>query len=121
MNTNVTDTNYPAVAVPVLFSADLRRTSMFYSDALGFAVYRESDGLRVRRSQLDLKITLMTNADLMANLSVVFRVDEIGKLHEEYRGRSLPNLGQVKHGICGKPQFSLTDPDGNSLYFVETA
>lgn len=119
MNKTVTDSSYKAV--PILFSSNLRRSSMFYSDGLGFAVYRESDGLRARRTELDLKITPMTDAELMSNLSVVFRIDDIRKLHDEFYGRSLPDLGHVRQGICGKSQFSLTDPDGNSLYFIEAA
>ncbi|MBN9671737.1 VOC family protein [Roseibium aggregatum] len=119
MNTSVIDHGY--AAIPVLFSSDLRLTTMFYSDGLGFAVHRESDGLRIRRDELDLKVAPMTDAGLLSNLSVVFRVNEIEKLHKEFSGRSLPNLSKIRQGICGKRQFSMTDPDKNSLYFVEAA
>lgn len=117
MNANASD--HRPLAIPVLFSTDLRSSSVFYSDGLGFAVYKEADGLRIRRCELDLKVTHTSETAPLTNLSVVFRVNKIRKLHSEYVDRALPNLGQLKLGACGKLQFSLSDPDGNSLYFVE--
>ncbi|MES0879518.1 VOC family protein [Roseibium sp. SCP14] len=119
MSAHETDSRHHAI--PVLFSSDLRSSSVFYSDGLGFAVYKETDGLRIRRSELELKVTHTRDTAPLANLSVVFRVQKIRKLHSEYADRDLPNLGQLKLGVCGKLQFSLSDPDGNSLYFVEEA
>ena len=117
MNTYVSESPY--LAIPVLLSTDLRRSSAYYSDALGFAVHKEADGLRVRRDDIDLKITRSSDATLSSNLSVVFRVKDLKQLHREFNQRSLPRLGKLKEGGCGQTQFSLRDPDGNSLYFVE--
>lgn len=117
MNTHVPEGRY--LALPVLLSTDLRRSSAYYSDGLGFAVHKEEDGLRVRGAEIDLKLTPCRDGSLNSNLSVVFRVKDLKKLHLEFRQRSLPKLGKLKQGLFGQTQFSLTDPDGNSLYFVE--
>lgn len=107
------------LAVPVLYSADLRRSSVFYSDALGFAVYKEADGLRARRDEMDLKIAKSTDPVLTSNLGVVLRARDIRRLHNEFDDRVLYNLSSLNRSSSGKLQFTLSDPDGNSLYFVE--
>ena len=108
-----------ARTVPVLRSRDLRRSSVFYRDHLGFAVFKEVDGLRVRSSNFDIKLIQGSDAGGVSNMNVVFRVGKIRKLHDEYRDRALPRLSNLKQSTCGKLKFSLLDPDGNSLHFVE--
>ena len=117
MNTYASESRY--LALPVLLSSDLRRSSAYYSDSLGFAVHKEADGLRVRTDEIDLKIAQSGDTALNSNLSVVFRVKDLKKLHREFHKKALPKLGKLKEGLFGQTQFSLTDPDGNSLYFVE--
>ncbi|MCV0429916.1 MAG: hypothetical protein K5905_31160, partial [Roseibium sp.] len=105
--------------VPILRSRDLRRSAVCYGDLLGFAVFREADCLRIRCSDLDVKLVHTNDCDIISNLSVVFRTGKIRKLHCEFIERALPNLGNLKLNTRGKLQFSLSDPDGNNLYFVE--
>lgn len=107
-------------ATPILLSSNLRKSIIFYSDGLGFAVYKEEDGLRAKRGDLDVKIIPSADWDVTSNLSVIFRVEDAGRLYAEFLDRAVQGISSLGHNCCNKLQFTLMDPDGSTLIFVES-
>lgn len=105
--------------LPLLPASDLRRTCVFYSALPGVAVYKDLDGLRVRGCGLDLKLLRTGTEAQRPALDIVVRVKNLEKLHRACQHRGLPAPGRLQH--CGNDglRFSLSDPDGNKLHFVQ--
>ena len=103
----------------ILFSSDLRRSSIFYRDVLGFRVNEEEDGLRVRHSDLELKVCPTSDPDLTSSVGVIIHFDGVRDLHSRLRQRDPPQLSIPIRDATSQMRFSLRDPDGNTLYFVE--
>ncbi|WP_395172708.1 MULTISPECIES: VOC family protein [Roseibium] len=106
-------------AIPILFSSDFCRSCRFYSDGLECAVHRDAGNLWVRGGGLDLKICRCSDPFLTSNLSVVCHTKDVARLYQKYLTKRYLPVTKLKLHPCGKLQFSLTDPDGNTLYFVE--
>lgn len=106
-------------AIPILFSSDFSRSCRFYSDGLGCAVHKDAGDLWVRGPNLDLKICRCSDPFLMSNLSIVCHTPDVGRLYQTCLKKPELPVTKLKLHPCGKLQFSLTDPDGNTLYFVE--
>ena len=103
----------------ILFSSDLRRSSMFYKDVLGFCVHEEEDGLRVRHSDLELKVYPTNDPVLTSNVGVIVHFERVQDLHSRLDQRDLPELSVLIHDATCQMRFCLRDPDGNTLCFVD--
>lgn len=105
----------------VLFSFELGSTWIFYEDVLGFDVIDKDDALLVRYGNLELEVRLTEDPDLIYDVGVIFHVPHVRNLHRRLDQRGIPDLGDLIDDASGPVRFSVRDPDGNTLHFVQKA
>ena len=103
----------------VVFSSNLDRSRHFYGDVLGFRVRQQSDSLQVGQFLPDLSIYLTADPDLLEDVGALMRVTNIREFHDRLDASETPELGELQETSTGQAQFSVSDPDGNCLYFLE--
>ncbi len=111
--------DYKASVMPILFSADLERASDYYADRLGFLVRDEDGGLYVRYAEFAFRVLPAEETDLVSNIGAVFHVARVNRLHRRFLRQRVPDLGCLRRSAVLPARFSLRDPDGNTLYFVD--
>ncbi|HAA92244.1 MAG TPA: hypothetical protein DCS82_02260 [Rhodospirillaceae bacterium] len=104
---------------PVLFSSDLKRAAAFYEGILGFRSREDRNSLVLSRNNLRLRVIETDDPGLMSNTGVMFHVDNFQNLYEELSRHSQPQTAILTADAEFPPQFSLYDPDGNTLYFAD--
>ena len=110
---------YQASIMPILFSADQERSSEYYADRLGFLVRDEDDGLCIRYAEFAFRVLPAADADLASNIGAVFHVARVNRLYRRFLRQRVPALSDLRRSTLRPARFSLRDPDGNTLYFVD--
>lgn len=103
----------------VLFSVNLHRSACFYADVLGFHVRQDSGKLDIDYGDGDLQVLLTDDTDLVSGLAVIIHVSNILDLRGLFEDRAVPNLSGLAFEPHQPLRFSVTDPDSNTLFFVE--
>ena len=114
--------------VPMLAVSDLKRTTAFYRDRLGFHVINTFGEPEPRWCMLSREgVKIMFNqppADEMAELPLrakdfqiyYFYPDNVAALHAAWKQKGLP-LTDLRVTVYGMKEFELRDPDGYWLWF----
>ena len=112
---------------PQFLVTDLDRSLEFYTEKLGFNLdFRYEDfyvgiikegysiHLKLGKTSIDERQNRRENEDL----DIVFSVQGIEDLYEEYSSRSIEFVQPLRDMAYGK-EFYVTDPDGYLLGFLE--
>jgi catechol 2,3-dioxygenase-like lactoylglutathione lyase family enzyme len=112
---------YFARGIPMLPVADVRRAIDFYVDKLDFRMdFNAGSYGGVRRDAIEVHFWRTDDPDLAKNASCRIEVTEIRKLYSAYRERGvIDSDGDIAAKPWGTTEFTVTDPDGNGLTFVE--
>ena len=103
----------------VLFTSDLDRSRFFYGNILGFRILPELDCLKIRMSGCELVIFPTQEEDLPSDLGAILQLANIREMHYMLFKRRIEAVGELTPNPLGLMHFTLSDPDGNALYFVE--
>jgi len=106
-------------AGPVVFSSDLGRSASFYRSLPGFQVKVGQAYLEVKSSVASLQVLPTLDPDLLTGMAVSLPVCNIRDLYRSCGDHAVAGLGALQDDAAGAPRFSVSDPDGNSLYFIE--
>jgi glyoxalase/bleomycin resistance protein/dioxygenase superfamily protein len=105
------------MAIPVLYSADLGRTAVYY-EPLGLKVAELRDTyLVVRGGSVELHFS-NSPSTTAAPGEAFLHVADAGKLWKQLQSRSMTGLGPVEDHPNGMREFVITDPDGNRIRFT---
>ena len=114
---------------PQLLVADIDRSIEFYTKKLGFEIdFRYEDfyaGIIKDGFSIHLK-TGKPSTDERQNkrdnehLDIIFSVEDIEYLYEEFSGKSVEVIQTLREMPYGK-EFYITDPDRNIIAFLEEA
>jgi catechol 2,3-dioxygenase-like lactoylglutathione lyase family enzyme len=109
-------------ATPVLASLDIRRSTAFARDALGFAVVHEAQGAYgiVERDGVELHFWACTDRAIAEATGCRIRVRGIDALHARCAALGIvhPNA-PLGPRPWGGTEFAILDPDGNLITFHE--
>ena len=117
--------------IPLLSVADLKQTTAFYCERLGFRVINTFGDSEPRWCMLARdEINLMFNqppAEEMAELPqrakdfqiFYFYPDDVAALHAGWKAAGL-EVGDLRVAIYGMKEFDLRDPDGYWLCFGQS-
>lgn len=107
--------------IPMLPVADLRRAIDFYVDTLGFRLgFNAGTYGGVRRDAIEIHFFRATGADAADRSGCRVEVTDIRRLYSEFRDRGAVDPdGDIAAQPWGTTEFSVRDPDGNRLTFVE--
>ncbi|MBI3567385.1 MAG: VOC family protein [Gemmatimonadetes bacterium] len=113
--------SYFARGIPMLPVANVRTAIDFYVDVLEFKFgFNAGSYGGVRRDAIEVHFWTPEGADPLVPSTCRIEVTEIRKLYSAYRERGVV---QADADIAAKPwgttEFSVHDPDGNVLTFVE--
>ncbi|MDQ8165497.1 MAG: VOC family protein [Gemmatimonadota bacterium] len=101
--------------------ANLRRAIDFYVDTLGFRLgFNAGSYGGVRRDAIEIHFA-RTEVDAPRDRSGCrIEVTEIRKLYSEFKDRGVIDpAGDIAAQPWGTTEFTVRDPDGNALTFVE--
>lgn len=112
------------VAIPILPSGDLDRTTAFY-DALGFTVRGRypapHDYLILRRGDVELHFVQLPDVVPEQSIAACYlRVDDATAVHTAFSRATLPSQGiprlsPLEDKPWGMREFHVVDPDGTLL------
>jgi catechol 2,3-dioxygenase-like lactoylglutathione lyase family enzyme len=110
--------------IPMLPVANLRRAIDFYVDTLGFRLgFNAGSYGGVRRDAIEIHFS---RADVAGGVNGSERsgcrieVTEIRNLYSEFKDRGvIATDGDIAAQPWGTTEFTVRDPDGNALTFVE--
>ena len=122
-------------AEPQLFVTDIKRSSEFFRDKLGFSlvfsygkppyyaqVGRDAAHLNLRCVQRPvIESTVRDGEELLSVSMTVATVDEIKLLFLEFQSAGVPFHQTLKKQPWGAKNFVVKDPDGNLLLFAGPA
>ncbi len=117
-------TGIGTVAIP---AADPDRALAFYTETLGLEKRRDlpfGNGLRwieVAPPGSSTTIALAPPGEVVPGVDTGIRLgtDDCEAIHRELRDRGT-DVDEIQHWPGVPPMFSLRDPDGNTLYIVES-
>ena len=114
-------TPYFARGIPMLPVADVRRSIEFYVEQLDFKLdFNAGTYGGVRRDAIEVHFWRTDAPAQPRDGSCRIEVTEIRKLYSAYKDRGLiTKAGDIEAKPWGTTEFIVTDPDGNSLTFVE--
>jgi catechol 2,3-dioxygenase-like lactoylglutathione lyase family enzyme len=114
---------------PQLIVKDIGHSIQFYTNKLGFdvdfryedfyaAIIKEGHSIHLKsgKPSIDERKSRRENEDV----DIVFSVDNIGDLYEQYSNRSVEFIQRLRDMPYGK-EFYVTDPDGYIIAFLEEA
>lgn len=113
--------SYFARGIPMLPVTNVRRSIDFYVDVLEFKHgFNAGEYGGVRRDAIEIHFWRCDDASLPPNSSCRIEVTEIRKLYSAFRARGLvaPD-GDISPKPWGTTEFTVRDPDGHELTFVE--
>ncbi len=113
--------SYFTRGIPMLPVANLRRAIDFYVDTLGFRLgFNAGYYGGVRRDAIEIHFA-RTDVDAPRERSGCrIEVTEIRKLYSEFKERAvIAPTGDIAAQPWGTTEFTVRDPDGNALTFVE--
>ena len=108
--------------IPILPTADARRSIEFYCDVLGFTKdweHRFADGfpLYVQVSREPVSLHLSEHGDPGQSVSLCVGVRDVDAVYAEFTGRGLQTDGPPQDREYGIRDFGFKDPDGHHLVF----
>lgn len=108
---------------PQLLVADIERSIEFYTKELGFVIdFRYEDfyvGISKDGCSIHLKTSWSsTEKRKTEDLDITFSVDEIEKVYEEIKRKSVEIIQPLRSMPYGK-EFYVADPDGHILAFLD--
>jgi catechol 2,3-dioxygenase-like lactoylglutathione lyase family enzyme len=122
------DSDLPIIGIAgITFKiSDLPKARWFYEGVLGLseafqvenALGATSTYFKVNDDQYIEVIETLMPGELVRQMRVVFQSSDIERLHATYRKRAL-RLRNIHIGRDANPMFSVTDPEGNRLDFIE--
>jgi catechol 2,3-dioxygenase-like lactoylglutathione lyase family enzyme len=106
--------------IPMLPVANLRQAIDFYVDILGFRLgFNAGSYGGVRRDAIEIHFARMEGAG-GAPSGCRIEVSEIRRLYSEFKDRGVVDAaGEIAAQPWGTTEFTVRDPDGNALTFVE--
>ena len=116
-------------AEPQLFVSDIARSCDFFTVKLGFSVvflhgkppfYGQvgRDGARLNLRRIDAPLVDQALREREDYLSASITVDDVARLHDEFRRASVPFHQTPRQEPWGATTFIVKDPDGNLLLFA---
>ena len=115
------------IAHMAFYVSNLPQTLAYYKDFLGFAEpynLKNSDGtvrvafIKINDDQYLELFTEPPKNDGMLN-HIAFYTDNVDQLRRYLISRGIPAPGRVRKGLTGDKSFTVKDPDGHTLEFVE--
>ncbi len=109
--------------IPILPTADGRRSLRFYCDVLGFTKdwehrFAEKFPLYVQVSRGPVSLHLSEHGDAGQSASLCIGVRDVDAVYAEFTGRGLEALGPPEDRDYGVRDFSFKDLDGHHLVFA---
>jgi catechol 2,3-dioxygenase-like lactoylglutathione lyase family enzyme len=113
--------SYFTRGIPMLPVANLRRAIDFYVDVLGFRLgFNAGSYGGVRRDAIEIHFSRADVANGSERSGCRIEVTEIRKLYSEFKDRNVIDAkGDIAAQPWGTTEFTVRDPDGNALTFVE--
>ncbi|PHX97450.1 MAG: glyoxalase [Gemmatimonadetes bacterium] len=107
--------------IPMLPVANLRRAIDFYVDTLGFRLgFNAGTFGGVRRDAIEIHFSLADEASPGERTGCRIEVTEIHGLYRAFRDAgAIDPAGDIGPKPWGTTEFTVRDPDGNALTFVE--
>ena len=107
--------------IPMLPVANLRRAIDFYVDVLGFRLgFNAGSFGGVRRDAIEIHFSLADAGTPGERSGCRVEVTEIRRLYSAFRAKGVIDpLGDIGPKPWGTTEFTVRDPDGNALTFVE--
>jgi catechol 2,3-dioxygenase-like lactoylglutathione lyase family enzyme len=107
--------------IPMLPVANLRRAIDFYVDTLGFRLgFNAGTYGGVRRDAIEVHFTKADAADPGDRFGCRIEVTDIRRLYSDFRAKGVVDPdGDIAARPWGTTEFTIRDPDGNALTFVE--
>ena len=111
--------SYFTRGIPMLPAADLRRAIDFYVDVLGFRLgFNAGSFGGVRRDAIEIHFSRTDASGERSGCRI--EVTEIRRLYSEFREKGVIDPdGDIAAKPWGTTEFTVRDPDGNALTFVE--
>ena len=115
------------IAHMAFYVSNLPQTLAYYKDFLGFAEpynLKNSDGtvrvafIKINDDQYLELFTEPPKNDGMLN-HIAFYTDNVDQLRRYLISRGIPAQARVRKGLTGDKSFTVKDPDGHTLEFVE--
>jgi catechol 2,3-dioxygenase-like lactoylglutathione lyase family enzyme len=112
---------------PQLLVADIERSLEFYTEKLGFEIeFRHEDfyagvikeSFSIHLKSEDPSVGERQNKKHNEHLDIMFSVEDIGVLYEEFSNKSVEITQPLRKMPYGK-EFYVADPDGHILGFLE--
>lgn len=112
-----------------LIVADIDRSIEFYTKKLGFQIdfrYEDfyagiiKDGFSIHLKTGEPLMEVRKNKRNNEDLDIIFSVEEIEYLYEEFSGQFIEIIQPLRHMPYGK-EFYISDPDAYSIGFIEEA
>lgn len=113
--------SYFTRGIPMLPVANLRRSMDFYVDTLGFRLgFNAGSYGGVRRDAIEIHFARNEKGVPAERSGCRIEVTEIRKLYAEFKDRGVITAdGDIAAQPWGTTEFTVRDPDGNALTFVE--
>lgn len=107
--------------IPMLPVANLRRAIDFYVDTLGFRLgFNAGSYGGVRRDAIEIHFARTDAANGSEQAGCRIEVTDIRRLYSEFRDKGvIGDGGDIAAQPWGTTEFTVRDPDGNALTFVE--
>lgn len=101
--------------------ANLRQAIDFYVDVLGFRLgFNAGTYGGVRRDAIEIHFSRTDEANAGERSGCRIEVTEIRKLYSDFKDRGVIDpAGEIAAKPWGTTEFTVRDPDGNALTFVE--
>ncbi|MBS1511491.1 MAG: VOC family protein [Bacteroidetes bacterium] len=107
-------------AIPVLPSANLKATIMFYESKLGFTAINKGGYVIFKKNNTELHFVQCDDEDICAQTSCFIRVTDIECLYTELSSQEVIQLkGQLKDQPGGIREFTIRDNNGILLRFAQ--
>ncbi len=112
---------YFARGIPMLPVSNVRRAIEFFVDKLDFKLdFNAGTYGGVRRDAIEVHFWYTDDPKLPQHPSCRIEVTEIRKLYSLYRERGVISApGDIAATPWGTTEFTVADPDGNNVVFVE--
>ena len=107
--------------IPMLPVADLRTSIDFYVDVLGFRLgFNAGSYGGVRRDAIEIHFFRAEASAPVERSGCRIEVTDIRRLYSDFRDRGVIDpAGDIAAQPWGTTEFTVRDPDGNALTFVE--
>lgn len=109
-------------AVPVLPSMDIKATTKFYVETLGFHVTGDYDDyVLLQRDYVEVHLWHGAARNICENSGCYLRVANVDELYKEFSEKGVKMRHPLELKEWGMREFAVIDNDGNLLRFGEPA